>query len=355
MITLRITEKHTRGFILSVFMVLFIGCGGTKDPKTDNDVDAITNGVPVEIAIVERTNLSVTKTYSGTLEGEEQANIVAKLAERITGINIRVGESVSAGMVTLTLDKSGASSQYYQVEAGFKNAAKTLERMKSLYGEGAISLQSLDGAQTAYDVAKANFEAAKGSVELTTPIAGVVTAVNVSVGDLTSPGAILATIARVNRMKVTLNINETDVTNLSIGQKVQVYSETRPDAKVEGQISQLSKSADIRSRSFEVKAVFPNTLDRWFKPGMFCKVGVQVSPRAKTLVIPDAAIQSDGAVNRVFVIRKGRSYQQTVRVGVTDGQSTEILQGLQERDTVATVGVNNLRDSSYVTVVVKTQ
>jgi hypothetical protein len=61
-------------------------------------------------------------------------------------------------------------------------------------------------------------------------------------------------------------------------------------------------------------------------------------------------VQTDGVTNRVFVIRGGRSYQVSVDVGVTDGERTVILRGLAENDTVATVGVNNLRDSSLVTV-----
>jgi hypothetical protein len=84
---------------------------------------------------------------------------------------------------------------------------------------------------------------------------------------------------------------------------------------------------------------------------MFCKVDVHISPLARTLVVPNAAIQSDGVTNRVFVVRSGRSFQKTVQVGVTDGESTEILSGLVEGDTVATVGVNNVRDSSFVSVI----
>jgi membrane fusion protein (multidrug efflux system) len=327
------------------------GCG--SGPKPDPAEAKGTTGVhvvPVNIAVAGREHLSVTKTYSGTLEGEEQANIVAKISERVIGINIRVGAAVQAGQVTITLDKSGASSQYYQAEASFNNAEKTLQRMKSLYDEGAVSLQTLDGAQTAYEVAKANFGAARSAVELTTPIPGVVTALNVSLGDLTVPGAVLATIARNARMKVTLNINESDVVYLAMGSKVRVYSETNPDADVEGRIVQISRSADVRSRSFEIKALFANTRNRWFKPGMFCKVDVHISPAQQTLVIPNGAIQSDGVTSQVFVIRNGRSFRNIVQTGVTDGMNTEILSGISSGDTVATVGVNNLRDSTLVSI-----
>ncbi|HEX9974659.1 MAG TPA: efflux RND transporter periplasmic adaptor subunit [bacterium] len=309
------------------------------------------NVVPVQIAIASQKNLAVTKTFSGTLEGEEQANIVAKISERITGIHVHVGETVRAGQVIISLDKSGATSQFYQTQANFNNAEKNLQRMKSLYEEGAISLQMLDGTQTAFDIAKANFNAARGAVELVTPIDGVITAVNVSIGDLSMPGAVLATVARIKRMKVIFNVNEADVMNLTIGQKVQVYSETNPDQAIEGQIVQLSKSADIRSRSFEIKAMFPNTAEMGFKPGLFCKVDVQISPQKQALVVPNSAIQSDGITNHVFVIHNGRSLRRTIQVGITDGESSEILEGLAIQDTVVTVGVTSVRDSSQIKIV----
>lgn len=335
---------------LAVAILGLSGCGsGKKEQQVSSGVES--HVVPVEVAVAGQKNLIVTKTYSGTLEGEEQANIVAKISERLTGINVRVGQAIEARHVTLTLDKSGVSSQYYQAEANFKNSEKTLQRMKSLYEEGAVSLQTLDGAQTAFDVARANFEAARGTVELSTPISGIVTAVNVSVGDLAVPGAVLVTVARVGSMKVIFSINETDVTSIGIGQQVWVYSEARPDIKRQGKIVQLSKSADIGSRSFEVKALFPNTADSWFKPGMYCKAAVQLSPRDRALVIPAAAIQSDGVTDRVYRVRGGQSFRTKVQLGITDGDNTEVVQGLGAGDTVATVGMNNLKDSSYVKVV----
>ncbi len=327
----------------------FSGCGRT--PNAEKKAGNLTfSRVPVEIAIAHRQKLSVTRQFSGTLEGQEQANIVAKIPERVTSINAQVGQTVKAGQVLVVLDRSGATSQYYQAQAAFKNAEKTYERMKALFGEGAISRQSLDGAQTAYEVARANFDAAKSAVELTTPIPGVVTAVNVSVGDLTSPGGVLMTVARIGKMKVDFDVNETDLGSLSTGQKVQVYSEVRPDVKITGEIVQLSKSADVRSRTFQIKALFDNTPDNWFRPGMFCRVNVPVSSRDTPIVVPATAIQSDGVTSRVFIVRNGRSFQRVVQTGLTDGNMFEVLDGLEDKDTVVTTGATNARDSGYVSI-----
>ncbi len=335
------------GLVLLAFLA---GCAThEQDAGHDGDIKAKI-AVPVEVAVAGTGTLSVERTYSATLEGQEQANIVPKISERVAKVHVQVGATVPAERLIVSLDKSGATSQYYQAEASFRNAGKSLERMKSLYAEGAVSLQTLDGAQTAYDVAQANFIGARSMVELITPIGGVVTAVNVAIGDLTSPGIPLATVARIDRMKAIFNLNEADVASLAIGQKLSITSEARPDLTVQGTIVQISRSADVRSRSFEVKAMFANTPDRWFRPGMFAKVRTRIASGAGTLIVPNVAVQTDGVTSKVFVIAGGRAYQRVVETGMSDGERTVILKGLSPADTVATVGIANVRDSSYVVV-----
>lgn len=336
---------------LSVFISLFYGCGSRGGDPSAKNVTGRADSIPVQVAIAQPRDLAVTKVYSGTLEGEEQANIVAKISERITDIKFHVGDFIKPGQTVLSLDKSGPSSQYYQAGANFENADKNLQRMKALLQEGAISQQSLDAAQTAYDIAKANFDAARSSVELSSPISGVVTAVNTNVGDLATPGAVLMTVANITRMKVIFNIGEGDIPKFSLGQSVRIYTEFKPDRAIVGRIVQLAKSADIRSRSFEVKALITNTPDKWFKPGMFCKAEVQLLARKGALVIPNAALMSESGKKSVFHIQDGMAFLREVQTRDSDGNMTEIIQGLKSGDTVVTVGLNDLKDSSRVVIV----
>ncbi len=331
-------------------LALMGGCGKADKSAEAKPANSGAEVVPVETARVERQSLAVTKNYTGSLEGEAQANIVAKISERVTAINGTVGQSVQRGRTVIALDKSGTTSQYFQAEANYKNAEKNLERMEALLLEGAISQQLLDATQTAFDVARANFEAARSAVELVSPISGVVTALNVNLGDLAQPGAVLATVADIHRMKVIFSINEADVMQLAAGQSVEIWSEGGPEGRVQGKIVQISRSADVRSRSFEIKALFPNTADQWYRPGMFCKVAVTISPRSNTLVVPAAAILSDGLTSRVYKVVGGRAIPQPVRTGISDGARVEILEGVTEQETVVTTGATNLRDSSLVAV-----
>lgn len=331
---------------------MLAGCG--KPGKTETGTAAFSSKeriTPVEVVTAVREDISITKTYTGALKGFEQADVVSRIPERIVAINASVGQTVSKGQTLIMLDKEGPSSQYLQAEAGYLNTERNLNRMKALYAEGAISLQTLEGTQTAYDVAKANFDATKKNIELTAPISGSVVAVKVEVGDMANPGLALITIAQVEKMKVTFNMNEADAFGLAAGQSVFIESEGRGGDPIEGRISEVFRSADTQSRTFEVNATMPNTPDKWFKPGMFVKVKYNGKPASNALVIPSQAILVDGDTSRVFVVQQGKAHQKTIITGISDGLRTVVQSGLSDNEVVVTLGWNNLREGGSVSIV----
>ena len=344
----RLTVLISTGLIFSTLVIQ--SCGDKPQDNTSSDKTEYTDTISVEAENVQLRELNLSKTFSGTLEGEEQANIVPKIPERIVGIKVRVDQYVQAGTVLFELDKGGASSQFYQSQAVFLNAQKDFERMKNLFNEGAVSRQALDQAQTGYDVAKANFDAAKSTVEITSPISGVVNAINVNIGDLANPQMPMATVANIGRMKAKFDVGENDVPSFYVGQPAQIFSEMKPDVVQEGKIFQLSKSANIQSRTFEMQAMFSNTKDKWFKPGMFCRVNVKMKTKKDALVIPLAAVVKSGNSDGVYLINDGKSYYKTITTGITDGNFIEVISGLKTGDKIVTLGMNNLKDGTVVVI-----
>lgn len=334
--------------LLPLSVALLSGCGKKEEGEQKQAV--LNDTVTVQVTKAAVNDIKLTKLYSGNFEGEEQANVSSKLAERITGIKVKIGETVKTGEVIVSLDKSGATSQYYQAEAAFLNASKDLDRMKALLKEGAISQQMLDGVQTNYNISKANFDAAKSAVELIAPISGVVTAVNMNVGDVATPGLPIITIANIRNMKAIFGVGEGEAASFAVGQYVDVYSDLKPELVQKGKIVQISKSADITSRSFEVKAVIANTKDNWFKPGMFCRVNSTLKSKNKCVTIPNPAITNTDKGNFAFVIVDGKAARRDLQTGITDGKITEIVSGINQGETVVTVGMNNLKDGKIVRI-----
>jgi membrane fusion protein, multidrug efflux system len=336
--------------ITLVIVFSIIGCGKKQKVEIDPDKVIYSDTVSVDTVRVSKQDIILVKTYSATLEGSEQANIISKIPERISRINVKVGDYVSKGAVVVEIDKSGASSQFYQAQAGYLNSQKDFERMKALYKEGAVSQQLLDGAQTQYEVNKANFNAAKSTVELTSPMSGVVTAVNLNTGDMANPGVVLAVIADIGNMKALFNVGENDLPGFFMGQSAMVYSELKPDLIQKGKIVQISKSANIQSRTFDVKALFSNTADKWFKPGMFCRVNVELKNQQEALAVPYSSVITDNNSTGVFVVNDGKASFANIKTGITDGKFIEVLSGLKEGDFIVTLGMNKLKNGTIVRI-----
>ena len=339
--------------ILTIPLIIFIviGCQSKTEEKSYVKDVLELDTIAVNAVKVEYREMTLSKSYSGSLEGEEQAYVVAKITERIIGIKVRVGDYVDKGKLLVELDKVGATSQYYQAEAGYLNSKKDLERMQALYSEGAISQQMFDGTQTAFNIAKANYEAAKSLVELTAPISGVVAEIIGEVGDLAMPGMRIITIAKINRLKAIFNVGEQDIMSLLVSQPIEVFSELKPDLVMKGKVIQISKSADVESRTFEIKGLITNSNDKWFKPGMFCRVRITLKNQKASLTVPSIAIITNGNDRGVFIINNGKAYFRKVTVGITENNYTEILSGLKENENVVTLGMNNLKDGIPINLI----
>lgn len=345
-----ITKTISSLVALSLIPIIIVGCQGKTEEKVESKNILELDTVAVNVVNIVYRDITLSKTYTGSLEGEEQAYVVAKISERIIDIKVRVGDYVEKGRLVVELDKVGAAS-YYQAEAGYLNSKKDLERMQALYSEGAISQQMVDGTQTAFNIAKANYDASKSLVELTAPISGVVTEINGEAGDLAMPGGRIVTIAKINRLKAVFNVGEQDIMSLIVNQPIEVFSELKPDLVMKGKVIQISKSADVESRTFEINGLIPNSNDKWFKPGMFCRVRIILKNQKGSLAVPSNSIITTGNDRGVYIVDNGKAYFRKVTLGIKDDTYTEILNGAKENEKVVTVGMNNLKDGIPINIV----
>ncbi len=338
--------------VITASLTLFLlGCGNKQKEEMLQKNEKLNQIVPVQVVTVGKKNISDQKTYSGSIEGIEQANIVSKIAERVISINSKVDQYISKGDTIIELDKTGPSSQYLQAEANYNIAKKNLERMKNLLQAGAISQQQLDQTQTAYDVAKANYEAAKSTVFLTSPINGVLTNVNVNEGDWVNPGMLMATVAKINKMLIKFYVSETEVQDFQLGSPVIIYSEFNPDKKVKGIITEIAKSASSDSRTFQIKAEFTNTKDNFYKPGMFVKVNAVLETLNDVVVVPNESIVHADQEEYVYIIKNNKANKKDIKTGISNGDFTEVKNGINVGDTLVYVGMNNLNNGTEVSIV----
>lgn len=277
--------NKTIQYTAALSVLLLLGCS-SAEVATDNGDN---HSVAVRTAVVQRGDFPVTLELTGTIKGERQTVVPAKLTSSVISTKFHVGQKVQAGDIVIELDKGGVQSQFHQTEALFRNAEKQLHKMQSLLDAGAISEHEMDLTTTDYEVAKANFDAARQAVEVQSPISGVVTDLYVRAGDEVSPGTQLFEVAKVSALRLTLDVPTAQVSQLRVGQPVTVHTSDQQQQSMNGTVYSIADAADRSTRSFEVECRFENP-PRGFAPGTFVTASIDVRTLEDVLLVDADAI-----------------------------------------------------------------
>jgi len=324
-----------------ILLLIFIGCG--SDKQKVNSVQK----VAVEVDIIKTGDITVIKTFSGTLEGAEQSKIYASIPENVVDIPVSEGSYIKKGSPIIILDRNGAASQYNQAYAVYQNAKDNYEKMQNLYEQKAISEMEFKSVRTAYEVAKANFNAAKATVELSSPIDGIVTEIAVNLGQQAPLGMPIATVARTNKMRLTMFAGLREIAKLTVGQPAKILFDSSDS--ISAVVAEISQSADPQTRLFRVELEMDNQ-NGMLKPGMYAKALVVVNSFKDVLTISNRAVFSEDGISKTYFIRNDTAYVKTIAIGASDGRRTQLLSDLKIGQQVVVVGKSSLRDATPVLI-----
>jgi membrane fusion protein, multidrug efflux system len=329
------------GIGITLTAILISGCG-KKETK-----QAETPRVAVQTAPVERTDITIVRSYSGTLEGARQSKLYAMIPERVVELPVSEGQFVKKGDPIIKLDKAGVNSRYNQAYAAYQHSKDNFEKMDRLYQQQAVSEMDFKSARTAFEVAEADFVAAKGAVELSSPIDGVVTDISVNLGQQAPLGVPIATVASTGRMRVTIFVGAGEIVKLKKNQEARVTIDS--NEPIVATISELASSADPETRLFRVELEMDNS-QGILKPGMFARAQIVIDEMKQALAVDNMALFSEEGIAKVYVIQNDTAYARSLTIGPSDGQKTQVLSGLEQGQQVVTIGKDILRDATPVTI-----
>ena len=351
------------------------------------------NGEEVRAEIVERRNLTATVTASGNVRARRKVDISSDISARVTELLIDEGEDVEEEQVLLRLDRSRyeaavnrsranlmqTQAAVTQARANFVRAEREAERKESLWARDSllVSRQEVENARTDLEVQQALFQSAEFGVSqaraaldeaqdqlsktvIMAPMAGRVTRLNVEegetviVGTMNNPGSLVLTVSDLSVMEVVLEVDETDVPEIDLGDRATVDLDAFPDLEFPGVVTEIGNSA-IRPPSqvagtgqtptidFEVVVTLRNPPAE-LRPDLSATAEVVTETRSNQLSIPiialtlreDEANGNDDSdpIEGVFVITEGRAYFTPVEVGIAGQEYFEVISGLSPGDSV---------------------
>ncbi|MDD4179960.1 MAG: efflux RND transporter periplasmic adaptor subunit [Candidatus Margulisbacteria bacterium] len=260
-----------------------------------------------------------------------------KLGGKIGVWKVREGDRVRAGQLLAELDS-------------YEQAANDFQRTAKLYEQGVMSKQS-------YDAAKTMFESSR----IISPNAGIVAKIEFDEGETVVPGQMAVTVVNYDKSWIEAQIDEIDIANVKVGDRVKITSDVYPDKVFDGELYWIAPLAELRKVGGRVKMdeesyVFPckvkflgNHED--LKVNMSVNVDIATKKNPDALIVPREALISKDDKAYVFVINKfNRAKETKIEIGIRTVSSIEALSGVAAGDQVAVSNVSKLKNRGRVKI-----
>jgi HlyD family secretion protein len=355
--------------------------------------------VKVTVAKVGTTDLTSIISASGEVKPKKNVEISALVPGRIIKIGVEEGDIVRAGDFLLKLDSAqyeafaegnrasirSFKAQLIQDEARFRKDKNAYDRQKKLFDEQLISKDQLETSKLQSDVSTAQVRAIQSQIQqaeaslkstmdnlnkttFVSPIDGMITSLRVEegemaiIGTMNNPGTVLLTIADLSVMEVEVEVDETDVVGVVLGQAANVRVDAYPDTVFKGKVTEIGSSAlqkiastTQESRDFKVVVTLDNPAHK-LKPGLSASADIISAEKKGVLAVPISslvlrekagagkdkkeAVEEEG----VYAVEAGRVKFQPVVKGIAGGMNIEIVSGLKEGQEIVTGPYNALRE-----------
>jgi len=309
--------------------------------------------VTVSIANVEKKTSSFTLDFTGTLFPNKELDVPAETAGKITSLNYVLGQNFQKGDVIATIDDKIKKLTYESARIESNRLKKDLERAENLFKGETSSEQELDRARTSYETAKNNYDEAEKQLSYTkivAPISGTITKKIVEEGTYVKLGDPVASIVDVSRLKVKVNVSESNVYYLHIGDRVKITTDIYNGVTFEGKISFVSPRGD-ETHNYPVEIEIVNNAKNPLKAGTFVNVEVGIATNNEGLFIPREALQGSVKDAKVYVAENGKASLRNIVIGRESNESLEVTSGLSQNDKVIISGQVNLTNNKPIKII----
>lgn len=373
-------------------------------------VTAIVSGkkekvIEVQTEKIQRRKIIQVVTATGKVQAETKVNISAEVSGEIIELPFKEGDEVKKGDLVVKIKPDVYYPQLKQQEAAIKvqesnlklqevNLKKNeqeLNRIRELYSKGLASKSDLDNAQANYDATIAQINTVKAQINqqraallqvkydiskttIYAPMSGTVTQLNNEKGEkvlgtMSNMGSTIMTISDLSRMECQVEVGETDVTYVKIGDTARIQIDAFPDVIFNGYVYEIANTAKTKGTGTQEEVVNfivkIRILNKGYdlRPGMSCTVDIEVDSRDNVLAVPiqsvttreeepPSSLPGEGLPENlttgketkgikknkpkeiVFVVEGGVSRKREVKTGISDAEYIEIISGLNEGEEV---------------------
>ena len=386
--------KRRTKFIIAIIVILAvagIAYASIRGQKKE--------GTPVTFGKVERADLTSKVSANGRIDAQRKVDLSANVMGQIVNLAVREGDVVKKGDFLLQIDQKQLAASAQGAEASMRamlsdreaaratlaEAQLNYDRAQSNFANSIVPRAELDRARSGLDSARANVSAIEQRIEsaranlaaardtlskttMRAPMAGIITALPVEegevavIGTMNNAGTILLTIADMSVVEAVMEVDETDIPNVKVGQRASVTIDAYPNKTFAGVVTEVGSSpmagaaaSGTEAVNFEVKIQLDNP-PAGVRPGFSASADIITGTRNKALAIPIQALvvrEKPGSAQPgktpqeeegVYLHKDGKAQFVPVTTGLAGESNIEIVKGLSDGQQIVTGPFRALRE-----------
>jgi membrane fusion protein, multidrug efflux system len=315
--------------------------------------EGVDEAVPVEVITPWRSDLGSYVFGNAHVEALRVVDIIARVDGQLESMPVEEGDQVKAGQVVARLDKSQLKLVLDEAAAQLENTRSAYDRSQKMMERDLTSRETLDNTKYQFETSKTKYERAELNLlyaTITAPFNGIITRRLIEVGGMIRANTILFSIADMSKLLARVYVPEKEMGRISLDDRVQIESEMFPGERFSGAVEMISPVVDPTTGTVKITVRVTDSRQA-LKPGMFCSVYILTDTHQNALVISRRALLTDVDNPEVFVVDETMTaHRRPVVIGIQQGDTLEVLSGVQPTDRVVLIGQENLREGTPVKI-----
>jgi RND family efflux transporter MFP subunit len=310
---------------------------------------------PVRVSAVGASDQAAFIEAPGTLAPREELQLGFKIGGVVARVAVREGDRVHAGQVLAALELTEIDAQVTRAQSALTKAERDLARARSLYADSVATLEQVQNAATALEVARSDYETARFNrryAVIVAPAAGTVLRRSAEPGELVGASQKVLTLGNeAAGLIVRAGLADRDAVRVRTGDAAEVIFDAFPGQVFAGRVRQIGAAANLQTGTYTVEIALANAPRAL--AGLIGRARIQPSTRERTALVPiDAITEADGDHAIVYALAgDGKVQRLAVRIGAINGDRVNVLSGLEGVARIVTAGAAYLSDGAKVRIV----
>ena len=310
--------------------------------------------ININAIVIKKQTLSDNFTPTATTIPDEEVDLSFESSGKIVNIYFIEGSHVKKDELLAKINDKPLQAELKKLEAQIPLAKERVFRQGTLLQKDAVSQEAYEQVTTEYDKLMADIELVKARIlqtELRAPFDGIIGLRQVSEGAYATPATIIANLTKISPLKIEFSVNERYVNDVSNGTDIIFYLESSNGIlqKHFAKVYAVESKVALETRTLTARALYPNT-DEAILPGRLLSVEIIRREIKDALTVPSEAIIPEMGRSIVYLYKNGEAKSVEIITGLRTESEVQILEGLQQGDTVITTGVMQLRNNMKVII-----